>query len=83
MSTEEGGPTAKFVNGEIAIVVDHDYEGVVRQINDLVGEESGKLWLHVGEVLERLVPGISPYDKREAIDEILQPVRQVFTDAFW
>lgn len=85
-SPEEGGPNLRFTNrpdGSLNIEVDHDYEGVVRQIDDLVSEESGKLWLHIGEVIERLMPGISPYDKREAVSEILAPVKQVFIDAFW
>lgn len=84
-AVEEGGPNYRFKNaadGSLQITVEEDYEGVVKQLADLVGEGS-TLWLHIGDVLEKLAPDLGPFDRREATAEILRPVRQVFIDAFW
>lgn len=83
-TVEEGGPTPRFMtrNGSIDVVVDHDYERFANHLEDLLNTETGSLWLHVGECVERLSPAISPFDKREAVAEILGPVRQAFNNAF-
>lgn len=62
--------------------VEHDYEGVVDRIAALVFEEGSDLWRHIGEVVERIAPGISPFDRREATAEILAPIRKVYADEF-
>lgn len=62
--------------------VEHDYEGVVDQITDLVFKEDSDAWLRIGEVLERIAPGLSPFDRREAVAEVLQPIRKVIEDEF-
>jgi hypothetical protein len=62
--------------------VEHDYEGVVDEICDLVYVEDSDLWRHMGEVLERVVPGIDPYTRRELTEEMLAPIRKVYASEF-
>lgn len=62
--------------------VEHDYEDFVQQIADLSLDEDSNLWRHIGEVLERLAPGINPFDRREATAEILSPIRKALADEF-
>lgn len=45
-------------------------EGCARLFTD----RNSPLWLAVGAIVERLVPGIDPYDRRQAVYDILHDV---------
>lgn len=62
--------------------VERDYEGVVDEITDLVFKEDSDAWRHISEVLERIAPDLSPFDRREAVAEVLNPIRKVIENEF-
>lgn len=76
-------PAEPTPNMTTIIAVENDYESLVQRVTNMVFEEDSGLWRNAAEVVERIAPGISPYDRRHAIDEILAPIRQVIADELW
>jgi hypothetical protein len=59
-----------------------DHEGIAAIASSLVLKEGSELWLHIGAVVDRIQPDMTPFDRRELVHEILRPLRRVLSDAF-
>jgi hypothetical protein len=59
-----------------------DHEGLSAIASGLVLREGSELWVHIGAVVDRLRPDLTPFDRREVVHEILRPLRRVFDEAF-
>jgi hypothetical protein len=82
MSATPSSRTTAIEKAVTQLIVDNDYERVVVRIHEYLQDETSDLWRHIGEVLERLDPAISPFDRREATSEILKPIGRVIEDEF-
>src|SRR5581483_3483728 len=59
-------------NTEMAVDarVEEIVNGEVGQLFMACEDEASPLWLQLGAVIEKVAPGIAPYDRREAVAEV-------------
>lgn len=52
------------------------------QLWQQLGDETSPLCQRISEIVERLAPDISPYDRRQAVDDIATAIETVIPDAW-
>jgi hypothetical protein len=57
--------------------VDEIVEGEVGKLFIACQDETSPLWQQIGEVIEGVAPGISPYDRREAVAQVIHAIASV------
>lgn len=65
------------VETSVETQIEHYWSGIY----NLLADETSEIWLALAAVVEKLVPDIGPWDKREAVAAIVKEFEAVTDDA--
>jgi len=67
--------------GSIETSVENQVNGYWENVYELLGDETSQMWMAFAEVVEKLQPGIGPWDRREMVAAIVAEFKAVIDDA--